>query len=122
MSRVRSGLALVLVPVLASLAVVGPVEVSQVTLGGDGSGGATVLAGADPIEVRLTVDERRQGAAGQRLLKHRQAALGVLVAALALPLLARRRLVTPGRAAALQLSWWSPRRGRAPPSPQLLAV
>lgn len=121
MSRVRSRLALVLVPVLASLAFVAAVKVAQATPS-DGSAGATVLAGANPIDVRLAVDERRDGTAGHRLLKHRQAVLGVLAATLGLALLARRRLAAPGRGAALRLSWWSPRRGRAPPSPQLLAV
>ena len=121
MSRVRSRLALVLVPVLASLAFAAAVNTAQAVAGGDGSGGA-VLAGANPIEVRLAVDERRDGTAGQRLLKHRQAALGMVAAALGLSLLGRRRLTGPERAAPPPLWWWSPRSGRAPPAPQRLAV
>ncbi len=121
MSRVRSRLALVLVPALAPLAFALAVEVARTVPDGDPSGGTAAL-GANRIDVRLGGDERRDGAVGQRLLKHRQAVLGVLAFALALPLVAGRRIVPPGRAASLAARQWSPPSVRAPPSRRLVAV
>lgn len=88
-----------------------------------GKSGDGVATRAEPVEaslVRMSGEDRSESLRSQRSSKQRLLLLAITIALFVISALGRCRPVALDQPMRLQVSWWSPRTGRGPPSPQLL--